>query len=250
MSKIRSSVALSILAVGSICLQPDAGLAADLSVAEAKRIALQQGALKKEDMETLVALIDKSGGGKSQFRRDELLALLLGHSSIKQLQELKSHSDTTLALHAAWEEVKRSVRVPLIKEVLDDPEFENPESMAKIGRAAADRFLGFVEGRLRLSPPDWWQKSFYKAYLSVNFPVGVGFDHDDIDVNSHAPYRHYSCETQFKNSEGEAFKFEQWFRYYSIDEFTTPDKGGVKLTWDDFLYAVPKDIQEADLKRI
>ena len=87
------------------------------------------------------------------------VAKLMAKASQAQLHEYKTHSSNTIALHAAWEEVKRGVRTI-------DPKFrEEGKTIVNIDRPALQRFLGFVEGRLHVTPPEWWQKIVARAKI-------------------------------------------------------------------------------------
>jgi len=94
------------------------------------------------------------------------VARLLEKASAEQVQEYKIHSQNTIALHAAWEEVKRATRIgPKYREEIDE---EGPEPQFKMDRSALQRFLGFVEGRLQVTPPGWWQDAVGRAYAYGN----------------------------------------------------------------------------------
>ena len=101
-------------------------------------------------------------------------------ASGNQLQEYKIHSHNTIALHAAWEEVKRSACV------CRGSRYEKDEyARIKFDRRALQRFLGIVEGRLRVTPPEWWQAIMARVktypddqeHLSL-YPI----------INKHEPY--------------------------------------------------------------
>jgi hypothetical protein len=66
------------------------------------------------------------------------------------LSTLQACEDTGVAIQAAWEHVRRSLPN-------QRPEYEGLRP-PPIDRKAANRFLGFVEGRLRVSAPPWWQE--------------------------------------------------------------------------------------------
>jgi len=98
--------------------------------------------------------------------RGDSVAKLFEKSSAEQVQEYKSHPHNTIALHAAWDEVKRATRIgPKYREEIDK---EGPEPQFKMDRRALQRFLGFVEGRLQVAPPGWWQDAVGRAYAYGN----------------------------------------------------------------------------------
>jgi hypothetical protein len=72
----------------------------------------------------------------------------------KLLAQLKQVRQTGVALRAAWEEV---LLAGLIPGKQPDSKIVQPE--------AAERFLGFVEGRLGISLPAWWEESVRRASL-------------------------------------------------------------------------------------
>jgi len=72
----------------------------------------------------------------------------------KLLARLKQVGETGVALRAAWEEV---LLAGLIPDKRTNSECVKPE--------AAERFLGFVEGRLGIELPWWWQASVKMAFL-------------------------------------------------------------------------------------
>jgi len=234
-------------------LKPQSVDGNDLSFHEAKKISERQLALTADESAKLRRMIAVYDQEESQFSRDELLGLLLGHSSQTQLQEYKANPDDTIAVHAAWEEVKRSARVPLIKQIYEKPEDMDLQPLVKIQRAPAQRFLGFVEGRLGVPLPKWWEGRFLRAYLSANSPDGISFDHDDMDESSADkgnPYRAEYHDEEKTNRQGSTYTSRTWFRYLlDIDQVVPPFKGGVKVTWDEFSYTVPEEIQKKALDR-
>jgi hypothetical protein len=60
------------------------------------------------------------------------------------LQALLTHKSDMIAIRAAWEQVNRTV-----------PESE-PIEQTRPDRHRLDWFVGFLEGRVRVKPPDWW----------------------------------------------------------------------------------------------
>ena len=101
---------------------------------------------------------------------------LVGKASKKQLREYKNHSHNSIALHAAWEQVKRSTtinRAQLLE--LEDDEAE--KTIVKMDRIALLQFISFVEGRLQVTPPKWWlakvrrSKTYWGAPSSLWFPM-------------------------------------------------------------------------------
>jgi hypothetical protein len=70
----------------------------------------------------------------------------LGQEGVRRL---KAHPHDGVALRAAWEEVSESVQASSRGRDLDGPKLQ--------------RFLGFLEGRLHINAPSWWEKYFLSA---------------------------------------------------------------------------------------
>ncbi len=69
-------------------------------------------------------------------------------ASPEQLQKLVADGDDGIAIRAAWEKVRRQ----LAEDIAADNQ-KNPDGTLLKG---ADRFVGFLEGRLRVPVPRWW----------------------------------------------------------------------------------------------
>jgi hypothetical protein len=69
----------------------------------------------------------------------------------EQIRGLKAHASVGIGLRAAWEEVRISV-----------PEKRQP-SQLDVDRTRLSRFIGFVEGRLCISLPPWWEETVLNA---------------------------------------------------------------------------------------
>ena len=105
------------------------------------------------------ATVERVLNAKDAGELSESVAQLMSKASKEQLQEYKRHTHSTIALHAAWEEVKRGVRG------IDPKSREEDKTIVNIDRPALQRFLGFVEGRLHVTPPEWWQKIVARAKI-------------------------------------------------------------------------------------
>jgi len=79
---------------------------------------------------------------------------LLQKKSIDELRTLKNHTCQTVAVAAAWEIARKSVRGR-----------EGGQSFRDARAAEVNRFIGFLEGRLEVCPPTWW----VEAILGVEF---------------------------------------------------------------------------------
>ncbi len=83
---------------------------------------------------------------------NDAYASLLCDAPPEGLAKLLTSDSTGLALQAAWEEVKRSMpRSPA------SPVRSRRSGMSRLNRVSLARFIGFVEGRLRVTVPDWWE---------------------------------------------------------------------------------------------
>jgi len=80
---------------------------------------------------------------------------LLLKADWKTIDELKGHDHDGIALQAAWEEVRRSI-----------PQ-EGPKRLGEkaplLDAKKTQRFIGFVEGRLKVVPPPFWEDLLLRA---------------------------------------------------------------------------------------
>jgi hypothetical protein len=86
------------------------------------------------------------------WHHDEAITKLFKILSTDQIRDLKEHEHDTIAIAAAWHEVRETFAETTKPDTL-------PQCGAKIDQAALERFLGFVEGRLRIRLPKVWQES-------------------------------------------------------------------------------------------
>src|SRR5262245_7802375 len=70
----------------------------------------------------------------------------------RQVAELKTHAHLGIALAAAWEVVRRTLS-----------EEKQQAKLLKPDAQALHRFLGFVEGRLSIELPHWWESMILGA---------------------------------------------------------------------------------------
>ncbi len=90
------------------------------------------------------------------------VAQLVTKASRKQLQEYETHSHNTIALHAAWEEVKRATSISRAK-LLQSEDKDRTDPIISMDRPALRQFIGFVEGRLQVTPPKWWRAKLLRS---------------------------------------------------------------------------------------
>jgi hypothetical protein len=67
-------------------------------------------------------------------------------------RSVRHHTDLGVSLRAAWEEVLITI-----------PEQPPPGGTFKVDRGRLQWFAGFLEGRLRTKPPDWWSHGLLRA---------------------------------------------------------------------------------------
>jgi hypothetical protein len=73
----------------------------------------------------------------------------------KTIDELKGHDHDGIALQAAWEEVRRSIPLEGAKRL--------GEKAPLLDAKKTQRFIGFVEGRLKVTPPPFWEDLLLRA---------------------------------------------------------------------------------------
>ena len=95
-------------------------------------------------------------------------ALLFFKAPKRDLRLWKSHAHLNIALRAAWEPVRRSVGEQAKNRPRVQPGVHRPK---KPSTAALYRFVGFLEGRLPVGLPKWWEVSLLKtrAHKPDNF---------------------------------------------------------------------------------
>lgn len=112
---------------------------------------LQSGVAHGQEHQTeqLEKLMQGEGhGGLQKAYRDFFKRL-----NVNEIRALKSHTSNGIALQAAWEEVRRSAIGKNGQELRIDP-------------LVLYRFVGFVEGRLGITLPDWWEQGLLTAGVS------------------------------------------------------------------------------------
>jgi hypothetical protein len=71
---------------------------------------------------------------------------------VKPQRLLKGHSELSIALRAAWEAVRRTISE------------EKQPIAVKPDADALHRFVGFLEGRLNVPLPNWWEQKLLNAH--------------------------------------------------------------------------------------
>ena len=110
---------------------------------------------------TSVAIATDSGDVTLRFLRPpdskesmRLRETLFAGAAESRLARLKANDEDRIAIYAAWEQVLRANPT--------DPAIEKGVQPTATSLA---RFVGFVEGRLRVETPGWWQQHLQSALL-------------------------------------------------------------------------------------
>jgi hypothetical protein len=79
------------------------------------------------------------------------------------IRRLKNVSEKGVAIRAAWEEVALA---GFKKELRKNPFGSEKETCLAVNQTAVSRFFGFVEGKLGIQPPPWWEEAVASASIS------------------------------------------------------------------------------------
>jgi hypothetical protein len=105
--------------------------------------------------------------------------LLFRDAKADLIRALKNHANDGLALRAAWEDVRLTVPV------------EEPKHAVRPGARQLQRFLGVVEGRLKITLPSWWEAVVRDCQANhrsnIYFEERKEFVWDNINVGLRAP---------------------------------------------------------------
>jgi hypothetical protein len=120
--------------------------------------------------------VGETPGDASIASEDDVARLYyqLEHTPDDPVGQLVAGSNTSVAIGAAWERVRRAIE---------------PRGAAQpaVGREAAiSRFLGVVEGRLGVALPAWWEQAVQTAGHREE-SVGVSFDFGEFPDNASRP---------------------------------------------------------------
>ncbi len=88
----------------------------------------------------------------SAFRTSMHLSKLFARLDSEGIRQLKTHANHGIALHAAWQEIRRTVGP------------KDSDQGRPVDPVHLQRFLGYLEGRLQISVPVWWEKIFLTAF--------------------------------------------------------------------------------------
>ena len=91
---------------------------------------------------------------------NEVYNRLVRNAPSEKLREIRTGDDIGIALQAAWEEVRRETRIPHTPE-------DDYETWCRIDRSSTERFLAFVEGRLTVRVPEWWEALMRRSLASA-----------------------------------------------------------------------------------
>jgi len=109
---------------------------------------LDDKSLSKEEIVRQGNAFSKAKSGREAAHAYEQFFKQFGTAGIKALKE---QSNESFALRAAWEEVRLTV------------DEKRSELDVLVNAQVLNRFLGFLEGRLRRNAPDWWQDLLLRA---------------------------------------------------------------------------------------
>jgi hypothetical protein len=96
------------------------------------------------------------GDAKTRKQLRKAYDSLFQDASPDTIQTLVTHQDETVALAAGWMRMKNTLR----DEKADEP---------REAEAPTQRFLGLIEGRLKVSPPAWWGRGITKIFRADDF---------------------------------------------------------------------------------
>jgi len=139
---------------------------------------LSDGRAGDVDADAIARIADASGPSELVRARKALVDRATPH----QLQELKTDRHDAVALYAAWKDmVSRS---------------KSATKEGRLEKVAVERFLGFVEGRLTVGVPKWWQDTLQSSlkvsdsvprrfeapeWSTTYRPAGIKLQHGDTD---------------------------------------------------------------------
>ena len=96
-------------------------------------------------------VVRRLGGLEDLHESKEAYRLLFATAGVDGLSRLQTVHDDSIAIQSAWEEVTLTVPVK------DGDRAYRPDTQK------LSWFLGFLQGRARVSPPDWWRESLLDA---------------------------------------------------------------------------------------
>lgn len=99
-------------------------------------------------------------GVDSVHTLNEVYNRLVRNAPSGKLREIRAGDDIGIALQAAWEEVRRESRIPHTVE-------DDYVRRCRIDRSRVERFVAFMEGRLSIRVPVWWEELLQRSLLSA-----------------------------------------------------------------------------------
>jgi hypothetical protein len=113
-------------------------------------------------------LIQEVSNAKKASQLASIYERVFKNSDRGTIQQLKRQRNVSIALRAAWQNV-------LVESVPARGSVD-----VKLDSRHISRFVGFIEGRCRLTVPTWWEQSFLgvRAHDRTNFvfPIQIGED--------------------------------------------------------------------------
>lgn len=114
------------------------------------------------------ATLDDIEQAMTELELSQAYATVLHRATAESVERFKAHSCTGLALQAAWADVKQFISAK--RPSRDDSPGEETRKLPVVTTA---KFIGFVEGRLRVSPPKWWKEDLSRARGSLDTDTGL-----------------------------------------------------------------------------
>jgi hypothetical protein len=124
-------------------------LACDSPHSDNNRKTTPQDAELEKFIEQVVLKAEDTGQAEKAYHK------LFSIAGTDGIYPLKFHPNDNISLHAAWEEA----RLTILRN-------EKNRDADSITHQALQRFVGFLEGRLRTSMPNWWENGFRRVETS------------------------------------------------------------------------------------
>lgn len=93
---------------------------------------------------------------KSSAHMWEVNQELFAAAPMRRLKDLKTHKHDGIALRAAWEVLRRTIKESPDKD-------DDADTVVRLDQRSVQRFIGFVEGRLKISLPRQFEKTLQHA---------------------------------------------------------------------------------------
>ena len=145
----------------------------------------------------------------------EAYRTLLDGASGQSIATLKTHAQDRIALPAAWEQVRRTF--PKVAQMSKD----GYGKAVKVDQSVVQRFIGFLEGRLKLKLPKWWESRMADAYA---------FDRETLGLKSAWSYDRKTTRLTFSIQQTPDHRTEFRFPSYHAPERRLLATRGFKIS--------------------